>query len=383
MSNIHFDSKLPDVGTTIFTVMSTLAVEHNAINLSQGFPDFMCSEQLVELVNKYMKQGMNQYAPMPGIPSLRNTISDKVKKMYGHHYRPDTEITVTAGGTQALYTAITALVSEGDEVIIIDPAYDCYAPAVQLCGGIPIHISLIFPDYTVDWNKVKSALNKNTRMIIINTPNNPSGTVFNANDMLQLQELVKDTNVIILSDEVYEHIIFDTLQHESVCKYPELANRSLVVASFGKTFHTTGWKMGYILAPEYLMKEFRKVHQFNVFSCNTPIQHALNEFMQSESNYINLPNFYQLKRDYFLKSIATSRFKPLKTQGTYFQLLSYENISDEKDTDFAIRLTKEFKIASIPVSVFYKNKEDNKVLRFCFAKSDSTLDKAAEILCNI
>jgi methionine aminotransferase len=377
------NSKLPQVGTTIFSVMSALAAEHGAINLSQGFPDFKCSPTLVSLVNKYMKQGANQYAPMAGLPALKNSISEKTKKLYGAYYHPDNEITVTAGGTQAIYTAITAILKEGDEAILFDPAYDCYGPTIELCGATPKHLALEFPAYKVNWENVKKLINQKTRMIVINTPNNPTGSVLDEEDMKQLDMLTRNTDIVIVSDEVYEHIIYDGAAHQSLSKFPHLAERSFIISSFGKTFHTTGWKIGYCLAPKELMTEFKKVHQFNVFSCNTPIQYALNDFLQNEKNYLSLPKFYQKKRDYFAKLIAGSRFEVLQVAGTYFQLLRYSKISDEADTVFAERLTREHKIASIPLSVFYKEKVDHKVLRFCFAKETSTLEEAAETLCKI
>lgn len=373
-------SKLPNVGTTIFTVMSKLAAEHNAINLSQGFPDFNCSEDLISLVNKYMRSGQNQYAPMPGLMSLRETISEKTEKLYKAKYDPETEITVTAGGTQAIYTAITAIVREDDEVIIFEPAYDCYQPAVELNGGKTIYIQLKAPSYFIDWEEVKKVVNHRTRMIIINTPHNPTGRIMTAKDMQQLEKITQGTDIIILSDEVYEHIIFDGNIHESVARYPKLAERSFIISSFGKTFHATGWKIGYCIAPQNLMAEFRKVHQFLVFSANTPIQHALAEYLKQPSSYLELGNFYQKKRDYFIQQIQKSRFSIVPSDGTYFQLLDFKEISKEKDTDYAIRLTKEFGIASIPISVFYHGKMDSNMLRFCFAKKEETLDKAAAII---
>lgn len=373
-------SKLPKVGTTIFTVMSKLAHEHNAINLSQGFPNFNPPAELVSLVGKHMKKGLNQYAPMPGIMPLREAIAEKTEKLYAGRYNPETEITVTAGATQAIYTAITATVREDDEVILFGPAYDCYQPAIVLAGGKPVFLPLKFPGFTIDWEAVKKVVNHRTRMIIINTPHNPSGSVLTAADMAKLEKLTKNTDIIILSDEVYEHIIFDGHEHQSAARYPKLAERSFIISSFGKTYHNTGWKMGYCLAPENLMAEFRKAHQFIVFAVNTPIQHAYADFLKKEDAYLELSAFYQQKRDYFKSLLKNSRFGLPGCSGTYFQLLDYKKISDEKDTDFAIRLTKEYKIASIPVSVFYSNNTDNKVLRFCFAKNDETLEKAAEIL---
>lgn len=373
-------SKLPNVGTTIFTVMSQLASDNNAINLSQGFPDFQCDNHLISLVNKYMQAGANQYAPMAGLMSLREIISQKTESLYSSKYDPETEITITAGATQAIFTAISAIIREGDEVIIFEPAYDCYQPAIILNGGKTIYLQLKAPNYNIDWEEVKKVLNYRTKMIIINTPHNPTGSIITAGDMAKLEKLVKGTDIVIISDEVYEHIIFDGYEHQSVARFPKLAERSFIVSSFGKTFHTTGWKMGYCVAPKNLMAEFRKVHQFLVFSCNTPIQYALAEYLKNENNYSQLGLFYQNKRDFFLKRIKNSNFKFEPASGTYFQLLKYSNISQDKDNDFAIRLTKEFKIASIPISGFYHNSIDNKVLRFCFAKKEETLEKAAEIL---
>lgn len=373
-------SKLPHVGTTIFTVMSQLANEQNAINLSQGFPDFKGDEELINLVSKAMQNGLNQYAPMAGLMALREQIAIKTANLYGVNYNPDTEITITAGGTQAIYTAIAATITEGDEVIIFTPAYDCYEPAIELNGGKAVFVQLLAPDYNIDWNQVKKLINQRTKMIIINTPHNPTGKILCKKDMLALEKIVSNTDIIVLSDEVYEHIIFDNEKHQSVCKFPKLAERSFIIASFGKTFHNTGWKTGYCLAPSNLMKEFRKAHQFIVFSVNTPVQHGLAEYLKNENNYLGLSKFYQQKRDFFVDHIKNSKFTILPSKGTYFQLLSYANISEEKDTDFAIRLTKEHKIASIPVSVFYNKSTDEKILRFCFAKKEETLERAAEIL---
>ncbi|MGQ0828840.1 MAG: methionine aminotransferase [Bacteroidota bacterium] len=377
------NSKLPNVGTTIFAVMSKLAADNNAINLSQGFPDFACDAELVSLVNKQMMSGNNQYAPMAGLMSLREMLSEKTEHLYSAKYDPDTEITVTAGATQAIYTAIAAVVREGDEVIVFEPAYDCYGPSVELNGGTTIYLQLKAPAYTIDWEQVKKVINHRTKMIIINTPHNPTGSIMTAGDMAKLEQLTQNTDIVIISDEVYEHIIFDKHVHQSVARFPKLAERSFIISSFGKTYHTTGWKMGYCVAPKNLMAEFRKVHQFLVFCCNTPIQYALAEFLKNRSNYQELGSFYQKKRDYFVKQIKGSKFDLIPASGTYFQLLNYKGISQEKDTDYAVRLTKEFKIASIPISVFYHESIDNKVLRFCFAKKEETLERAAEILCKI
>lgn len=373
-------SKLPNASTSIFAIMSGLANKENAINLSQGYPDFPISNDLMDLVSKAMRDSYNQYAPMPGILELREAISVKMDSLYNYHYNPESEITITAGATQAIYTIISAFIHKNDEVILFAPAYDCYDPSVKLNGGKTIEIELEAPEFRIDWNRVKNSINEKTKMIIINTPHNPSGTVLSKNDLQTLENLVKGTNIIVLSDEVYEHIIFDKLKHQSIALFPNLAERSFIVASFGKTFHATGWKMGYCLAPAELMVEFRKTHQFNVFSVNHPIQKALSEYMKTPDNYLGLPDFYQKKRDYFLDAVRDSRFTIIPSKGTYFQLLGYKEISDENDFDFAVRLTKEKKLASIPISVFYNNKLDNKVLRFCFSKSDETLLKAAEIL---
>jgi methionine aminotransferase len=382
-SPVKIKSKLPDVGTTIFTIMSGLANETGAINLSQGFPNFPASERLIALVNEQMKKGFNQYAPMPGIMPLREVLCEKASMLYGALYSPDTEITVTSGGTQAIYTAIAATINKGDEVIIIEPAYDSYIPAIELHGGIVKRAQIKSPFFLIDWKEVKNLVSSRTRMIIINTPHNPTGSAMTDVDMKELQKITSGTDILIISDEVYEHIIFDNLKHESVMRYPRLAERSFVIYSFGKTYHTTGWKIGYCFAPANLMHEFRKVHQFNVFSSNTPMQYALAQYIRGSKSYLNLPKFYQRKRDFFIKAIRETKFRLKPASGSYFQLLDYSNISDEKDTDFAIRLTREFKVASIPVSVFYSQPPDQKVLRFCFAKTNETLEMAAERLAKV
>ncbi|MDR9397497.1 MAG: methionine aminotransferase [Salibacter sp.] len=373
-------SKLPKVSTTIFTVMSQLAKEHNAINLSQGFPDFPVAESLVDKVYEYMKKGFNQYAPMQGEMALREAVAEKMENMYSQPYNPDTEITITAGGTEAIFSAITSLIKEEDEVIIFTPAYDCYAPTVELSGGKAIYFPLRAPNYDIDWNEVKKLITRRTRMIIINTPHNPTGQVLSAGDMQQLERITKDNEIVILSDEVYEHIIFDGYEHQSVARYPKLAERSFIVGSFGKTFHATGWKVGYCAAPENLMKEFRKVHQYNIFAVNRPVQLALADHLKDPSNYLEVSEMYQEKRNVFVSSLRGSRFKINRSAGTYFQLLDYSEITDEKDTDFSVRLTKEHGVASIPVSVFYNNPVHDNMLRFCFAKEEETLKRAAEIL---
>jgi methionine aminotransferase len=373
-------SKLPNVGTTIFTVMSGLAIQHNAINLSQGFPNFKSDQKLMDLVTSAMNSGYNQYAPMAGSMELRIAIANKFDRLYNISYNPDSEITVTAGATQAIFTIISAFIRPNDEVIIFRPAYDCYEPAIELNGGKTISIQLEVPNYSVDWNEVAQKINSKTKMVIINTPQNPSGTVFSKEDMLKLQDLLKETGIILLSDEVYEHIIFDGEQHQSACLFPDLKSRTFITASFGKTFHNTGWKVGYCCAPKELMEEFQKVHQFNVFSVNHPTQKALADYIQEPKHYLELSEFYQRKRDLFLSLISDSRFKINPAKGTYFQILNYSEITTEHDVDYAKRLTIEKKIASIPMSAFNKNNLDNKVLRFCFAKTDDTLIQASEIL---
>ena len=376
-------SKLPKVGTTIFTVMSRLAQEQNAFNLSQGFPDFPVDQRLIDLVHQHMSSGKNQYPPMAGIPALREIISGKMENLYGASYDPESEITITAGGTQAIFTAIMATINEGDEVILFTPAYDCYAPAIELAGGKPVYVQLKSGDFSIDWKQVKKVVTRQTKMIMINTPHNPSGSVISNNDVQELIKITKDNDIVILSDEVYEHIIFDGQPHRSMANYPELANRSIIVYSFGKTFHVTGWKTGYVVGPSNLMAEFRKVHQFNVFTANAPIQYALADYMSDPENYLHIGEMYQAKRDLFLSAVKASRFKIKPSKGTYFQLLDYSKISEEEDTELAKRLTIEHKVASIPVSVFYHNPIQNQVLRFCFAKEDETLKRAGDIICKI
>lgn len=373
-------SKLPNIETTIFTVMSGLANKHNSINLSQGFPNFKSDQKLIDLVSNAMNSGYNQYALMPGNLELREVIAKKFDLLYGSSYHPESEITITAGATQAIYDVITAFIWPEDEVVIIKPAYDCYEPSVKFNGGKPVSIQLEAPNYQINWKEVKQKTSSKTKMIIINTPHNPSGTIFSKTDMLQLQDLTKNTNIIVLSDEVYEHIVFDGEEHQSACLFPDLKSRSFITASFGKTFHNTGWKTGYCCAPKELMEEFRKAHQFNVFSVNHPMQKALADYMQEPNNYLELSGFFQEKRDLFLSLIKDSRFQFKPSKGTYFQVLDYSKITQEYDVDFAKRLTIENGLASIPLSVFNDNKLDNKVLRFCFAKTDDTLKKAADIL---
>jgi len=376
-------SKLPNIGTSIFSVMTEMANKHNALNLSQGFPDFNPSKKLVDLVSKYMKNGLNQYAPMPGVMKLREKISKKTEELYGYTYNPETEITVTAGATEAIYSSISAFVQEGDEVIIFEPAYDSYAPVIKANGGSPVYVAAKLPDYKIDWDEVNKIVNARTRMIIINTPHNPTGSVLTSVSMEKLSKLVAGTKIMILSDEVYEHIVFDNEEHQSIVKYPGLIDRSIVISSFGKTYHATGWKTGYCLASENITKEIRKIHQFNVFSANTPIQYALADFLDEKEEYLELGDFYQKQRDEFLDLIKDTKFKFIPSKGTYFQLLDYSEISDEKDVDFANRLITEFGIASVPVSAFYHHAYDAKVLRFCFAKTSQTLKKAAKLLLKV
>ncbi|MCD4793250.1 MAG: methionine aminotransferase [Bacteroidales bacterium] len=375
-------SKVPNIKTSIFAVMTSMAKEYNAINLSQGFPDFQISNDLISLVNKYMSEGFNQYAPMPGVPELRNELSKKTEKQYSRKYNPETEITVTAGGTQALHSAISTIVREGDEVIIFEPAYDSYAPVVKLNGGRPVYIKLKQPDYLIDWEDVNRAVNSNTRLIIINTPHNPTGKVFSEEDMISLKKVVSGTNILILSDEVYEHIVFDGKNHNSIAKYPELADRSILVYSFGKMYHATGWKVGYCMAPEKIMSEIRKVHQFTVFAVNTPVQYALAEFIQREEEYLSLSDFYQEKRDYFNEMLTKIGFDVVPASGTYFQAVNFNTLTDETDFQLAERLVKKFGIAAVPMSSFYHNDENTKTLRFCFAKTNDILKQAAERLEN-
>jgi methionine aminotransferase len=377
---MQFTSKLPSVGTTIFSVMSALAKEHGAINLSQGFPNFPASEQLNERVFKYMQEGYNQYAPMPGVPLLTEKIAQKVAYLYDHQLDPATEVTVTAGATQAIFTALAAFVKPGDEVIMLEPAYDSYRPAVEVNGGKAVIYEMQPPEYKVDWSVLERLVSPATRMIVINTPHNPTGTILTAEDMLQLQRITSGTDILILSDEVYEHLVYDDEKHQSILRYPDLWARSLATYSFGKTFHNTGWKIGYCLAPAHLMKEFRKVHQFNVFSVNTPMQYALADYLEDASHYLSLPDFYQQKRDFFLNAMQGSSLRPLSCKGTYFCTFDYSAISDESDTDFAKRMTREHGVAAIPVSAFYSNPVKGNVIRLCFAKTEDTLDRAGEIL---
>ena len=378
---MQLQSKQPHIGTTIFTVMSKLANDHGALNLSQGFPNFECSPKLIELVEKYLRKGMNQYAPLSGIQPLREIIAQKTSELYGIPYHPDQEVTIVSGATEALYAAITAVVQTGDEVILLEPNYDSYEPAVRLNGGIPVYVTLTPENnYQIDWSVVKAKITEKTKLILLNTPHNPTGTVMSKDDLEQLAAIVKDTNIFIVSDEVYEHIIFDGHNHWSPIRHPELQKRTFVCGSFGKTFHVTGWKVGYCLAPQQLSEEFRKVHQWLTFSTVTPIQYALAEFLQEPDNYLSVSKFYQEKRDKFISCIQGSRFEWTPASGSFFQCVNYANITDENDLALAQRLTKEIGVASIPVSVFYHQKNDYKILRFCFAKDDQTLEIAGERL---
>ncbi len=380
---MNIKSKLPNVGTTIFTTMSQLAVQHNAVNLGQGFPDFMMSEELTGLVDKAMTEGYNQYAPMPGLPLLRERLAEKVEKLYGTTINADTDITITPGGTYAIYTALTTVLQPVDEVIVFEPAYDSYIPNIEINGAIPVLIPLSFPDYSIPWDVVKQKITPRTRMIMINSPHNPTGAVLNVADMEQLRQVVAGTDIIILSDEVYEHLIFDGIEHESILKHPDLLERSFVCFSFGKTYHCTGWKLGYCIAAPAAMKEFRKVHQYNCFSCHTPSQVAFAAYLENDNAYLQLGSFVQKKRDYFQQLMSQTAFTALPSFGSYFQCYSYEKITNETDKDFAIRLTKDYGVTTIPVSAFYNNQQDNHVLRFCFCKKEETLERAVEALVNV
>jgi methionine aminotransferase len=380
---MQISSKLPDVGLSIFAVMTRLAQEHGAINLSQGFPDFAVHPQLRALVSEAMSAGHNQYAPMPGLPELREAISTKVEALYRHHYEPENEITITSGATEAIFAALTAIVRPGDEVVVFEPAFDVYVPAIRLNGGIPVFIKMRPPDYRIDWDQVHHVLSPRTRALIVNTPHNPTGTVLTDDDLAALRRVVTDTGVFIVSDEVYEHIIFDGLKHLGVARYPDLAARSYVISSFGKTYHTTGWKVGYCLAPEELTRELRRIHQYLTFATSTPMQWAYARFLQQRERYLELPAFYQDKRDLFLRLLQGSRFTALPCRGTFFVMLDYRRASDEDDVAFARRLTVEHGVAAIPPSVFYHDRADHHVLRVCFAKHDETLEEAARRLCRI
>lgn len=380
---LKISSRLPGVGTSIFTIMSRMAQEHGAINLSQGFPDFHIDEQLVDLVSKYMREGHNQYAPMPGVPALRQIIAELIYATYSRTVDAESEITITSGATEALYASIAAFVNTGDEVIMFDPCYDSYDPSVRLNGGVPVHINLYPPHFRIDWVEVEKRITARTKMILINTPHNPTGTVLLPEDLHALEKIISKHGLLVLSDEVYERIMFDGLVHQSVLCFPGLASRSIAVFSFGKTFHATGWKAGYAVAPEPLTKEIRKTHQFITFSVNTPVQMALAEYMRNAEHINALHDFFQKKRDYFLGLLKGSAFIPLPAHGSYFQLMSYKNISNLKEEEMAILLTKKYKVAAIPVSVFYKDRSDHNLLRFCFAKKEETLHAAAAILSEI
>jgi methionine aminotransferase len=380
---VTIQSKLPGVGTSIFTVMSGLANQHGAINLGQGFPDYQMSDELVVKVNEVMLKGWNQYVPMQGYMPLRESISEKVEYLYGTKISPDTQITITPGGTYAIYTALTTVLQPGDEVIVFEPAYDSYIPNVEINGAVPVLINLKFPEYKIDWEEVKHKITSKTKMIMLNSPHNPTGSVLSEEDMRQLQAITKDTNIFILSDEVYEHLIFDNIPHLSILRYPDLLERSFVCFSFGKTYNCTGWKLGYCITSPELMAEYRKVHQFNCFCCHTPSQVALAEFLKNKEAYLSLSRIMQEKRDYFIKLMKQTKFDMLNSSGSYFICAKYNRISDETEKEFAVRITKEFGVATIPVSAFYKAGTDNKVIRFCFSKRNETLETAVERLVKI
>lgn len=376
----HLASRLPDVGTSIFTIMSKMANDHQAINLSQGFPDFAIDEKLIALVTRFMQEGHNQYAPMAGIPVLRQVLANIIGETYSHPVDPETEMTITSGATEGIFAAVSAFIRPGDEVILFDPSYDSYAPSIRLNGGLPVHLPLKFPDFSIDWEQVRDSVTPRTRMIIVNNPHNPSATVLSPEDLLELEKIALENHLLVLSDEVYERLVFDGLKHQSVLSLPGLASRSMAVFSFGKTFHATGWKVGYVVAPASLTTEIRKTHQFIVFSVNHAVQWALSEYLNTPAHYLNLGKFYQAKRDLFLEQIKGSSFEPLPSRGSYFQVVSYKTISHKPDVVMAEDLVRQFRVASIPMSVFYRDKIDNRLLRFCFAKKDDTLARAGEIL---
>ena len=376
-------SRLPQVGTTIFTVMSALAQQHDAVNLGQGFPDFDCDPSLLDAVDAAMRSGLNQYPPMTGVAALREAVSAKVAALYGHSYDPATEITITAGATQAILTAILAIVHPGDEVIVLDPCYDSYEPNIALAGGVTVHVPLTPGSFEPDFAKIAAALTPRTRALIVNTPHNPSATVWSAAHMERLAQLLRPTDVLLIADEVYEHMVFDGQLHQSVSRWPELAQRSFVVSSFGKTYHVTGWKVGYVAAPAALTAEFRKVHQFNVFTVNTPMQHGLARFMANPAHHLGLPAFYQRKRDLFRAGLANTRLRLLPSQGSYFQCVDYAAVSDLKEEDFCRWLTAEVGVAAIPLSAFYQGGFEQHFARFCFAKKDETLNLALERLARL
>lgn len=373
-------SKLPGVGTTIFTVMSKLASDLDAINLSQGFPDFDCDPAIVDAVAQHMRAGRNQYAPMQGVPALRQAIAAKYETFHARRYDADTEVTVTSGGTEAIFNAVTAVLRQGEEALVFEPCYDSYVPAIELAGGVPVVVSLQLPDYRIDWDAVRQSVSERTRVIILNTPHNPTGSILTAADVAELESIVAGTSMVIVSDEVYEHLIFDGAQHESMARHPELAARSFIIGSFGKTYHVTGWKIGYAVAPAALTAEFRKVHQFVTFSTNTPIQYAIADVLATQAGLRELGPFFQAKRDLFLRLMEGSRFRALPCRGSYFQLMDYSDISRGDDADFAVWLTKEHGVASIPTSSFLYRSKAPRVVRFCFAKKDETLERAAERL---
>jgi methionine aminotransferase len=377
---VTIQSKLPATGTTIFTIMSGLAAKHQAINLGQGFPDFPMNEQLIALVNQAMKDGYNQYMPMQGYLPLREVIAEKTAFLYSTNINPASQITITPGGTYAIFTALTTVLQPGDEVIVFEPAYDCYIPAIELNHAIPVTISLDFPGYRINWQKVAEKISPKTRMIILNSPHNPTGNVLREDDIAALQNIVKDSNIILVSDEVYEHLVYDGLPHLSILRYPDLLERSFVCFSFGKIYHCTGWKTGYCISSPQLMEEFRKVHQYNCFSCHSPVQVALANFLKDRNSYLSIAGWLQQKRDFFSRLMSDTRFIPVPSHGSYFQCYDYSRISDQSDQDLATRLTVEKGVAAIPVSAFYKSQQDNRVLRFCFAKKDETLVAAAEKL---
>lgn len=380
---MQLQSKLPNVGTTIFTVMSALANEYKAVNLGQGFPDFPMSHELTGLVNEAMQNNFNQYAPMPGWMPLREAIAEKAEFLYAANINPDTEITITPGGTYAIYSSLTAILQPGDEVIVFEPAYDSYIPNIEINGAKAVTVDLVYPGYHIDWQAVKKAVTAKTKAIIINSPHNPTGSVISENDIQELRKITEGTNIFIISDEVYEHLIFDHIPHQSMLRYPDLLQRSFVCFSFGKTYNCTGWKLGYCIAPAALTKEFRKVHQYNCFSCFTPSQVALATFLKNKDAYLSLSSFIQEKRDYFKQLMQSTKFSLKDSYGSYFICGTYERISEEGDKAFAIRLTKEAGVATIPVSAFYQNGKDDKVLRFCFSKNKETLEAAVEKLARI
>jgi methionine aminotransferase len=377
------NSRLPEVGTTIFSVMSALAAQHQAVNLGQGFPDFACDPTLIGHVKAAMQADHNQYPPMPGIPQLREAISKKIEALYARTYRPTDEITITAGATQAIITAILAIVHPGDEVIVLDPCYDSYVPNIALAGGTAVRVPLTPGTFRPDFDAIGAAITTKTRAIVVNSPHNPSATVWTPQDMLNLQDLLEPTNILLISDEVYEHMVFAGAEHESAARYPRLAERAFVVSSFGKTYHVTGWKVGYVTAPAALMAEFRKVHQFNVFTVNTPMQHGLAAYMQHASHYLELPAFYQRKRDLFRDGLARTKFKLLPSEGTYFQCVDISAVGDRSEVEFCKWLTVEIGVAAIPLSAFYGNAFDQQVVRFCFAKQDDTLNTALQRLARL